>query len=123
MLPANQSPRRHSSKRRPGFGANSTGKGGPSSRAQRHGGLNKTAEDIEREAATHLLKRLAQRLSPDERKAARGLGLVSARLKMDDETRKITVTERTVATIGFDGIPYRPPSRLGGPIRNPNRLP
>jgi hypothetical protein len=86
-------------------------------------GLQKTADDIEREAATHLLKRLAQRLSPDERKAARGLGLVSARLKMDDETRKITVTERTVAMIGFDGIPYRPPSRLGGPIRNPNRLP
>jgi hypothetical protein len=59
----------------------------------------KTPAEIERDAATHLLKRLAQRLSPDERKSATGLGLVSARL---------TVTERTVATIGFEGIPYTP---------------
>ena len=69
----------------------------------------KTPAEIERDAATHLLKRLAQRLSPDERKAANGLGLVSARLRMDD-SRKITVTERTVATIGFEGIPYTPAS-------------
>jgi hypothetical protein len=76
----------------------------------KHGGLKKTADDIERDAATHLLKRLAQRLSPDERKTANGLGLVSARLKMN-ESRKIIVTERTVAVIGFDGIPYTPPSQ------------
>ena len=69
----------------------------------------KTPAEIERDAATHLLKRLAQRLSPDERKSANGLGLVSARLRMDD-SRKITVTERTVATIGFEGIPYTPAS-------------
>jgi hypothetical protein len=69
----------------------------------------KTAAEIERDAATHLLKRLAQRLSPDERKSANGLGLVSARLRMDDN-RKITVTKRTVATIGFEGIPYTPAS-------------
>ena len=67
----------------------------------------KSRVEIERDAATHLLKRLAQRLSPDERKSANGLGLVSARLRMDDN-RKITVTERTVATIGFEGIPYTP---------------
>ena len=33
----------------------------------------KTPAEIERDAATHLLKRLAQRLSPDERKSANGL--------------------------------------------------
>jgi hypothetical protein len=70
----------------------------------------KTPAEIERDAATHLLKRLAQRLSADERKSANGLGLVSARLRMDD-SRKISVTERTVATIGFEGIPYTPASR------------
>ena len=69
----------------------------------------KTPAEIERDAATHLLKRLAQRLSPDERRSATGLGLVSARLRMDDN-RKITVTERTVVTIGFEGIPYTPAS-------------
>ena len=69
----------------------------------------KTPAEIERDAATYLLKRLARRLSHDERKSANGLGLVSARLRMD-ESRKITVTERTVATIGFDGIPYTPAS-------------
>jgi hypothetical protein len=69
--------------------------------------VKKTPAEIERDAATHLLKRLAQRLSPDERKSATGLGLVSARLRMDGN-RKITVTERTVATIGFEGIPYTP---------------
>jgi hypothetical protein len=69
----------------------------------------KTPAEIERDAATHLLKRLAQRLSPDERKSANGLGLVSARLRMDD-SRKITMTERTVVTIGFEGIPYTPAS-------------
>jgi hypothetical protein len=73
------------------------------------GQITKTPAEIERDAATHLLKRLAQRLSPDERKSANGLGLVSARLRMDD-SRKITVTERTVATIGFEGIPYTPAS-------------
>jgi hypothetical protein len=55
-----------------------------------------------------LLKRLARRLSPEERSAAGGLGLVSARLKMD-ENRDITVSERTVAMIGFEGIPFAPP--------------
>lgn len=89
----------------------------------KNSGLKRTSDDIERESATHLLRRLAQRMSPDERKAAQGLGLVSARLKMDDETRKITVTGRTVAMIGFEGIPYTPSSKLGGPIKNPNRLP
>ena len=69
----------------------------------------KTPAEIERDAATHLLKRLAQRVSPDERKSANDLSLVSARLRMEDN-RKITVTERTVATIGFEGIPYTPPS-------------
>ena len=69
----------------------------------------KTPAEIERDAAMHLLKRLAQRLSPDERKSANGLGLVSARLRMDDN-RKITVTEQTVATIEFEGIPYTPTS-------------
>jgi hypothetical protein len=73
-------------------------------------GLALTKSDIEREAATHLLKRLAQRLSPEERKSANGLGLVSARLRMDEQ-RKITVTERTVAMIGFEGIPYTPPPK------------
>ena len=43
-----------------------------------------------------------------ERDAANDLSLVSARLRMEDN-RKITVTERTVATIGFEGIPYTPP--------------
>ncbi|HVJ56809.1 MAG TPA: hypothetical protein VM574_03150, partial [Terrimicrobiaceae bacterium] len=69
----------------------------------------KTPAEIERDAATHLLKRLAQRVSPDERKSANGLGLVSARLRMEDN-RQIRVTERTVATIGFEGIPYTPAS-------------
>jgi hypothetical protein len=69
----------------------------------------KTPAEIERDAATHLLKRLAQRVSPDERKSATGLGLVSARLRMEDD-RQIGVTERTVATIGFEGIPYTPAS-------------
>ena len=68
----------------------------------------KTPAEVDRDAATHLLKRLAQRVSPDERKSANGLGLVSARLRMEDN-RKIAVTERTVATIGFEGIPYTPP--------------
>jgi hypothetical protein len=63
--------------------------------------------EIERDAAIHLLKRLARRLSPEERAAAGGLGLVSARLKMD-ENRDITVSERTVAMIGFEGIPFAP---------------
>ena len=65
--------------------------------------------EIEQDAATHLLKRLARRLSPDERASAGSLGLVSARLKMD-ESRNITVSERTVAIIGFDGIPFTPAS-------------
>jgi hypothetical protein len=73
------------------------------------GAVVKTPAEIERDAATHLLKRLAQRLSPDERESANGLSLVSARLRMDDN-RKITVTEQTVATIGFEDIPYTPPS-------------
>lgn len=72
----------------------------------------KSSAEIDREAATHLLKRLAQRLSPDERKAVTGLGLVSARIRMD-EKRKITVSESTVAMIGFEGIPYTPPSQEG----------
>lgn len=74
----------------------------------------RSIDEIERDAATHLLKRLAQRLSPDERKTVNGLGLVSARLRMD-ESRKITVTERTVAMIGFEGIPYTPPPQGGEP--------
>jgi hypothetical protein len=73
------------------------------------GEVEKTSTEIERDAATYVLKRLAQRLSPDERKAANGLGLVSARLRMDDN-RKITLTERTVAMIGFEDIPYTPTS-------------
>ncbi|HEY5706663.1 MAG TPA: hypothetical protein VIS96_13930 [Terrimicrobiaceae bacterium] len=63
--------------------------------------------EIEREAATHLLQRLARRLSPENRAAVGSLGLVRARLKMD-EKRSITVSERTVAMIGFDGIPFAP---------------
>jgi len=78
--------------------------------------LEKSGAEIDREAATHLLKRLAQRLSPEERKAANGLGLVSARVRMD-EKRKITVSERTVAMIGFEGIPYTPPSQEGEPSK------
>ena len=66
--------------------------------------------DIEREAATHVLERLARRLSPEERAAAGRLGLVRANLKMD-ETRAISVSERTVAVIEFDGIPYTPPPK------------
>ena len=42
-----------------------------------------------------------------ERRSATGLGLVSARLRMEDN-RQIRVTERTVATIGFEGIPHTP---------------
>lgn len=76
-------------------------------------GRKKTAEEIEGEAATHLLKRLAERLSAEEREDVLGLGLVSAQVRMDDETRKITVTERTVARIGFDGIPHTPSSERG----------
>jgi hypothetical protein len=68
----------------------------------------KSSAEIEREAAAYLLNRLAQRLSPGEREAATGLGLVSARLRMD-EKRKITVSERTVAMIGFEEISYTPP--------------
>ncbi|HET9523522.1 MAG TPA: hypothetical protein VFO90_04780 [Terrimicrobiaceae bacterium] len=64
--------------------------------------------DIEREAATHVLERLARRLPPDERAAAGRLGLVRANLKMD-ETRAISVSERTLAMIEFDGIPFTPP--------------
>ena len=86
-----------------------------STRAKK-GNLKKTNDEIEREAATHLLQRLARRLSPEERKVANGLGLVSARLKMD-EKRKITVTERTVAMIGFEGIPYTPASGSGGLLK------
>ena len=66
--------------------------------------------DIERKAATHVLERLARRLSPEERAAAGRLGLVRANLKMD-ETRAISVSERTVAVIEFDGIPYTPPPK------------
>jgi hypothetical protein len=65
---------------------------------------NMSRSEIEQDAATHLLKRLARRLSPEERAAVGRLGLVSARLKMD-ENRDITVSERTVAMIGFEGIP------------------
>jgi len=53
-----------------------------------------------------------------ERDAANDLSLVSARLRMEDN-RKITVTERTVATIGFEGIPYTPPS--GGELLKETR--
>ena len=63
--------------------------------------------DIEREAATHVLERLARRLSPERRAAAGRLGLVRANLKMD-QNRAISVSERTVAVIEFDGIPYTP---------------
>jgi hypothetical protein len=63
--------------------------------------------DIEREAATHVLERLARRLSPEEREGAGSLGLVRVRLEMN-EKRAITVSERTVAAIGFDGIPFTP---------------
>jgi hypothetical protein len=84
----------------------------------KNGGLKRTSDDVERESATHLLKRLAQRMSPDERKAAQGLGLVSARLRMD-EKRRITVTERTVGMIGFEGIPYTPSSRKGERLKEP----
>ena len=75
----------------------------------RSANAEKTNAEIDRDAATHLLKRLAQRLSPEERTSVNGLGLVSARLRMD-EKRQITVTERTVARIGFEGIPYTPAS-------------
>ncbi|HEU4678005.1 MAG TPA: hypothetical protein VFS35_00700 [Terrimicrobiaceae bacterium] len=71
-------------------------------------GQPKNVEEIEREAATHLLKRLAERLAAAEREGVLGLGLVSAELRMDDETRKITVTERTVARIEINGIPHTP---------------
>jgi hypothetical protein len=67
----------------------------------------RSREEIEQDAATRLLKRLARRLSPEERAAVGGLGLVSARLKMD-ENRDIKLSERTVAMIGFDGIPFTP---------------
>lgn len=76
-------------------------------------GQRKTTEEIEREAATHLLKRLAERLSAAGRENLLGLGLVSAQLRMDDETRKITVTERTVARIEFNGIPHTPSPERG----------
>jgi hypothetical protein len=66
--------------------------------------------DIEREAATHVLKRVARRLSPEERAAAGRLGFVRATLEMD-VNREINVSERTVAQIEFDGIPYTPPPR------------
>jgi hypothetical protein len=66
--------------------------------------------EIEREAATHVLERLARRLSPEDRAAADRLGLVRASLKMD-EKRVISVSERTIATIEFDGIPFTPPPK------------
>lgn len=66
--------------------------------------------DIEHEAAIHVLERLARRLSPEERVTAGSLGLVRASLKMDGN-RAITVSERTVAVIGFDGIPFTPPPK------------
>ena len=59
-----------------------------------------------------MLKRLARRLSPEERAVVGSLGLVSARLKMDED-RDITVSEHTVAMIGFDGIPFTPPPHEG----------
>jgi hypothetical protein len=68
--------------------------------------------EIEQEAATRMLKRLARRLSPEERAVVGSLGLVSARLKMDED-RDITVSELTVAMIGFDGIPFTPPPQEG----------
>ena len=76
-----------------------------------------SSAEIEQVAATHLLKRLARRLSPDERAAAGSLGLVSARLKMDED-RNIKVSERTVATIGFDGIPFTPSQKDGAEPTN-----
>ena len=79
---------------------------------------SRSRSEIEQEAATHLLKRLARRLSPEERAAMGGLGLVSARLKMD-ENRDITVSERTVAMIGFEGIPFTPPPQDGAEPREP----
>jgi hypothetical protein len=77
----------------------------------------KSSAEIEREAAAQLLKRLAQRLPPGEREAANGLGLVSVQLTMN-EKRKITVSERTVAMIGFEGIPYTPPPKEGGLLKD-----
>ena len=79
---------------------------------------SRSRSEIEQDAATHLLKRLARRLSPEERAAMGGLGLVSARLKMD-ENRDITVSERTVAMIGFEGIPFTPPPEDRAEPREP----
>jgi hypothetical protein len=50
----------------------------------------RSRSEIEQEAATRMHKRLARRLSPEERAVVGSLGLVSARLKMD-ENRDITV--------------------------------
>lgn len=72
----------------------------------------RSRDEIEQEAATRMLKRLARRLSPEERAEVGRLGLVSARLKMDED-RAITLSERTVAMIGFNGIPFTPPPKDG----------
>ena len=100
------------SRPRRAFDGSSSGNGKPNWKRESRKKEGRSRAEIEQEAATRMLKRLARRLSPEERAVVGSLGLVSARLKMDED-RDITVSERTVAMIGFDGIPFTPPPQEG----------
>jgi hypothetical protein len=69
-----------------------------------------TAEEVDEEAGARLLQRLARRLSSEERASIESLGLVSARVKMNEE-RVVKTSERLVARIRMADLPaYVPQS-------------
>jgi hypothetical protein len=74
----------------------------------------RNSAQVEEEAAIHLLKRLARRLSPEQRASLGGLGLVRADVQLNEE-HKIVTSERTVAMLRFGGLPPAPASPDGAP--------
>ena len=71
----------------------------------------KSGEEVDEEAGTRLLQRLARRLSPEERASVESLGLISARVKMNEQ-RVVKTSERLVARIRMADLP--PPSPQNG---------
>ena len=74
----------------------------------------KSGEEVDEEAGTRLLQRLARRLSPEERASVESLGLISARVKMNEQ-RVVKTSERLVARIRMADLTAPSPQNGGAP--------
>jgi hypothetical protein len=79
-------------------------------RSQNNG--TRTDAEIDERAGRQVLKRLARRLSAEQRASVERLGLVLADLRLD-KNRSIVTSKRTVAYLTFDEAPLGPAPQNG----------